>query len=86
MHKRGWQVYGFDFSPEACRLLEAKIGRDHVFCGDILRMELKEDFYDVITLWQVIEHLPQPLETLKICYNHSSSSETSDYLCLNKEA
>ena len=58
---RGWQVEGVDISPQA-----VQHARTHyqlkVHLGEIA--QLPPHPYDVITLWDVVEHLPHPLEVL----------------------
>ena len=61
MRDRGWQVQGMDLTPQAverCRAegLEARLGRD--------MDEYPPNSFDAITLWQVIEHVPSPRQTL----------------------
>jgi len=54
---------GLEPHPEASRICQDK--GLHVRNGDIRSMPLKERSFDVVTLWHVLEHLPQPKETLK---------------------
>lgn len=53
-----WQSAGCDISREACNAARAH-GLD-VTCGDFLNLPLKENAYDVIALWDTIEHLIRP--------------------------
>lgn len=62
---RGWNVEGIDISVEV-----AQYAREHyhlnIHLGDL--QQLPKQTYDVITLWDVLEHLPKPLEQLSQAY------------------
>lgn len=65
MRKRGWETYGTDISQEACDYTGKKLGFENIYCGGLLLLDLKEDFFDAVTLFNVLEHIYNPLETLK---------------------
>jgi SAM-dependent methyltransferase len=54
----GWQVLGVEFSPTSAAAARLAHGVD-VVSGDFLEAPLEGDF-DVITMWHVLEHLPDP--------------------------
>ncbi len=58
-----WQVYGVE--PIS---LPAQIARDRfaleVFVGKLEEANFTENYFDVITLWDVLEHVPNPSTTL----------------------
>lgn len=60
--KRGWDVCGIDISRLACEHAR-KLGLK-VIEGNADIMDLPEDKYDLITLWDVVEHLTRPKEVL----------------------
>jgi 2-polyprenyl-3-methyl-5-hydroxy-6-metoxy-1,4-benzoquinol methylase len=53
--KRGWQVYGVELSKFASNI--AKKRGLTVFNESIHDVKFQDNFFDVITLWDVIEHL-----------------------------
>lgn len=57
----GYAVQAVEMDPECCTFLEGELGVDTVQSDDPIGAlaELGTDF-DVIALWQVIEHLPDP--------------------------
>jgi SAM-dependent methyltransferase len=55
----GWSVDGIEFSPEGARRAAARLGRP-VAVGDLVRERVLRGPYDVVTLWHVLEHLPDP--------------------------
>ncbi len=58
----GFQAYGIE--PSATAYLIA--GKSHpVVRGELKDISLKEDFFDVVTLWSVLEHVPAPLPFLR---------------------
>ncbi|HEV3235475.1 MAG TPA: class I SAM-dependent methyltransferase [Gemmataceae bacterium] len=64
MHRLGWQVTGLDVSEDAVKriryglALEARVGT--LPCPD-----LPTAGFDLITMWQTLEHLHEPLEALR---------------------
>jgi SAM-dependent methyltransferase len=53
-----WKVEGCDISAPACD--EAQRQGCKVTCGDFLGLPLKEEQYDVVAMWDTIEHLARP--------------------------
>lgn len=60
---RGWQVEGVDISPEAVQYARSHY-RLTVHQGDAFQLPPCGDTYDAITFWDVLEHVPNPLEQL----------------------
>jgi SAM-dependent methyltransferase len=60
----GWEVEGVECSPYAARYAEERFGaKVHPVC--VLKdANLQENFYDSCVLVEVIEHLPDPRETM----------------------
>ena len=65
MDKRGWECWGIEISPDACLYARDTLGLKQVINQDLLVSNLPEKSFDVITLWHVLEHVYQPLETLE---------------------
>jgi 2-polyprenyl-3-methyl-5-hydroxy-6-metoxy-1,4-benzoquinol methylase len=66
MRERGWQTRGVELS-EFGTMRSKKKGFD-VFQGDLISAPFERASFDLITLWDVIEHIPNPLIMLKTCY------------------
>jgi ubiquinone/menaquinone biosynthesis C-methylase UbiE len=64
MQKEGWDVYGCDISPDSCEKSKNAAGLKNIYNEDVLSLNLPENFFDVITLWHVLEHLTKPKDTL----------------------
>jgi 2-polyprenyl-3-methyl-5-hydroxy-6-metoxy-1,4-benzoquinol methylase len=65
-HTNGWKVLGIEPIEEA-----AKIAREHyhldVITGTLDSVDLENASFDVISMWDVLEHLPSPKNTLFKC-------------------
>ncbi len=61
----GWRVEGTDFSAEAARLASTRLGGITVRVGSIEELDLEHEQFDLITLWDVLEHLYNPLDALR---------------------
>ncbi len=59
LKRRGWKVHGVEFSAEAAELARSR-GIDVVH-GELKSAAFPDGFFDVVTLWHVAEHLPDPL-------------------------
>lgn len=65
--QRGWQVSGIEVTRSALELAGDRVGKDKVFEG-FQSAGFDDNLFDLITLWDVIEHLPYPVDTLsKAC-------------------
>lgn len=54
-----WKLYGIEMSAEVARTAEARSGAQ-VFVGDILDAPFPRESFDVITCFDVLEHLYEP--------------------------
>ncbi len=60
-----WELYGCETSPVAVEYGIKRLGLPHLHQGSLESAPYPEDFFDVITLWDVLEHIPQPDTLLK---------------------
>lgn len=61
--ERGWEVAGIEVSAQGAALAQERLGIERIF-SDLFTIEKSESF-DVITIWDVIEHLIDPLGYLE---------------------
>jgi 2-polyprenyl-3-methyl-5-hydroxy-6-metoxy-1,4-benzoquinol methylase len=61
---RGWDVTGVDVSEYASGYAREKLGLD-ARTGKLDEVGLAEKSFDVITLWDVFEHFPDPVRQLR---------------------
>jgi 2-polyprenyl-3-methyl-5-hydroxy-6-metoxy-1,4-benzoquinol methylase len=55
--KHGWKVHGLDISPRAVELARKNCPTAQVICAPIERSGLPKGTFNVIALWDVIEHV-----------------------------
>lgn len=58
--QRGWQVAGIDVGESAIRFAKEELELD-VYVSDIEGAPFPSGQFDAVTLWNVIEHVPDPL-------------------------
>jgi SAM-dependent methyltransferase len=58
-----WEVKGIEVSEYAATVAREKYQLD-VFTGTLDEARFPSAFFDVVTLWDVLEHLPDPMGTL----------------------
>ncbi len=64
--ERGWNVYGLDVSQPVIDHVQA-LGIT-AFCGTLRQSTYADNFFDCITMVEVVEHLPDPLADLRTCF------------------
>ncbi|HHT9125772.1 MAG TPA: class I SAM-dependent methyltransferase [Candidatus Brocadiia bacterium] len=67
MRKRGWDVFGTELSEYSCKRAKEEFNLD-VRKGSVETCNFPENYFDVITLWHVFEHIKNPSETLNEIY------------------
>jgi len=60
----GWEVWGVEVSTSASRFAREEMGLPHVFTGDLADAPLEKGSFDVVTMWEVIEHVEDPVDYL----------------------
>ncbi|MBN1135260.1 MAG: class I SAM-dependent methyltransferase [Anaerolineae bacterium] len=60
----GWQVQGIELSQEMAAFGREQLGLE-VQAGTLEEARLPDDAFDVVTMWDVLEHLPDPLSALR---------------------
>ena len=55
-----WQAFGYEISPRAVDFARTRLGLKNVFCGRLEDSKFDPHSFDIITLWDVIEHIPDP--------------------------
>ena len=60
----GFRVFGTEFSGQYAEVAKSVSGAEHVYVGRLQEIDFGNKMFDVISLWHVFEHLPDPLPTL----------------------
>ncbi len=55
-----WQVFGYEMSKPAVKFAKEKLNLKNIFYGRVEDSDFEEKSFDIITLWDVIEHIPNP--------------------------
>ncbi len=63
---KGWDCYGCEIAPADAKTARQKFG-DRIFAGTLEAYPAVDGFFDVITLQDVFDHLPDPLPALSKC-------------------
>lgn len=59
----GWDVAGVEFSPDTAEYARKQLG-DHVFTGVLEAAPFEIGAFDLITMWDVLEHVRDPMAML----------------------
>jgi SAM-dependent methyltransferase len=66
--RRGYNVTGVEYSPHSAARAQAKLKRGKVFVGDLESQSLPDASFDICILADVIEHVRDPRETLRLLW------------------
>lgn len=66
MNNYGWETTGIDFDTEAIKTAKQK--NLNVKLGSLDEQKFPDNYFDVVTLSHVIEHVYDPLKLLKECF------------------
>jgi SAM-dependent methyltransferase len=79
--RNGFQVTGVEPAKEFAERAEAALeGKGKVFCATLQEAPLRASSFDVVTLWDVLEHVADPVDFLRRC---ESLLKTGGYLFAN---
>ncbi len=61
----GFEVYGVEPQPQMAAFAETELGLKNIHSGSFEGLEFPGVHFDVITLWDVLEHVPSPHSVLQ---------------------
>jgi SAM-dependent methyltransferase len=64
MRRRGWQVAGVEMNPVIAKRARDAFGL-YVYTGTLESGSFSDAAFDLVTLWDVLEHVPSPRQTLR---------------------
>lgn len=62
----GFEVRGTDVSEHSCKATNQRLGGDFTICGDVEQLPPPAEPYDVVAMFDVIEHVRNPVHTLNL--------------------
>ncbi|AUJ49883.1 methyltransferase [Brachyspira hyodysenteriae] len=65
----GFDTYGIEISEYASNIAKKRIGSNRIHSGTLETSNFNKNFFNVITMIDVIEHVRNPIETLKYAKN-----------------
>jgi 2-polyprenyl-3-methyl-5-hydroxy-6-metoxy-1,4-benzoquinol methylase len=65
MRGEGWDVLGLEPSAAIFPQTVERLGEDHARLGLLGEVELEAGSFDLITMWDVIEHIPDPVAAVR---------------------
>jgi 2-polyprenyl-3-methyl-5-hydroxy-6-metoxy-1,4-benzoquinol methylase len=65
LQKWGADVHGTQVSATAAQVARALVGEDRIFVGALADARYPDASFDCITLWHVLEHVPEPVALLQ---------------------
>ena len=66
--KLGFEPYGVELSEYSSSIAKKKFGDDRIHNGTLETSQFDKNFFDVITMTDLLEHVQDPVSTLKISY------------------
>jgi 2-polyprenyl-3-methyl-5-hydroxy-6-metoxy-1,4-benzoquinol methylase len=60
-----WDRHGLEAMPAAYREAVSRLGADRIVMAELTAAEFPPEHFDVITFWDVLEHLPDPVAALR---------------------
>jgi len=60
----GWEVFGIELSYEACEYIRRRYGLP-VYSRSLPEVGFPSEYFDVVTMWNVLDHIPDPLGHLR---------------------
>lgn len=73
MKNNGYEVMGMEPNEKAQEISRRKIGKDHVVNCELKEINRK---FDIITMWHVLEHIPNLNETIEELKKHLNKNGT----------
>lgn len=64
LRRRGWEVYGVELNAQAATYARERLGLP-VFTGDLVDAHFPDAWFNLVILWDVLEHLHDPKGALR---------------------
>jgi 2-polyprenyl-3-methyl-5-hydroxy-6-metoxy-1,4-benzoquinol methylase len=74
MRDYGWDAYGTEINEKAVRYAQQHLGLENVKVGFFEDISWKENYFDAVNMNMVLEHLYDPLKTLRLVHSLMKTS------------
>jgi 2-polyprenyl-3-methyl-5-hydroxy-6-metoxy-1,4-benzoquinol methylase len=64
----GFDPFGVEISEYASQIAKENLGQEKIFTGAMAEANFPGNYFNLITMWDCIEHLPNPSQELSIIY------------------
>lgn len=64
--KLGFNAYGIEISEYASSIAKNKFGKEKIYNGTLETCSFKNNYFNLITMCDVIEHVKDPISTMKV--------------------
>jgi 2-polyprenyl-3-methyl-5-hydroxy-6-metoxy-1,4-benzoquinol methylase len=64
MRTKGWDVAGVELCGEFVKLARELFGLENIFNGTLEEARFEDESFDLITMWDLVEHVPDPSSLL----------------------
>lgn len=65
---RDWEAHGCEISPAAVKHAREQLGLQRVICSPLQDADLPRASFDIITMWDVLDHILRPDPLLSHCH------------------
>lgn len=55
-----WQAFGYEVSRAAVEFATKRLRLEKIYCGRVEESHFPQKYFDIISMWDVIEHIPDP--------------------------
>jgi len=66
---KGWESFGVEISKGGYNFGKEKLKLKNFFCGKLEKTNFEDNSFDIITMWDVVEHLSKPHSILQKSIN-----------------
>src|SRR2546425_4529790 len=63
-----WERYGLEVMPAAHQEAARRLGADRIVTAELTAAEFPPEHFDVVTFWDALEHLPDPVRALNAAF------------------
>ena len=66
---QGWDPYGIDIDSNFVKFANDDMNLANVHCNTLENIRFENNFFDAVILWDLIEHLPHPMQSIKTLHS-----------------